>query len=398
MGFNFGAFIGGMSRGAAQGMREKEERQFRFDMLAEEEATKLRLQRSAERRAENKRNEENAVMLKSLGYTDAQASWILKGGSNTVALYGDFATKAVAKGINPTTILGSSLIHSDQQDPRNESALMTVNREVDESADIYELQTGVLGEILGEGEKKPKEYATLQAGHAAAVSRLIDAKTKYGIGSEEYLEEESIVKDWKQRIKDAEPETKNQTEWFSKESRGRIVKDALSLARQDLDFTVDIDGNITSKLEGREGPAAVAKLNAAASIEADANIEEGVVDRRLLMKAERLRDAALTSLTQFGRKVVSKADEDDDIKKFGYFKTQKNADGTMSPTDIVTEVQKGSAGEYRVGDVVLVKEKVDGVDTIRIKVFTGIPVRPIKYQEKILYDMFHDAGEYTERN
>jgi hypothetical protein len=387
-----------MSRGAAQGMREKEERQFRFDMLAEEEATKLRLQRSAERRAENKRNEENAVMLKSLGYTDAQASWILKGGSNTVALYSDFATKAVAKGINPTTILDSSLIHSDQQDPRNESALMTVNREVDESADIYELQTGVLGEILGEGEKKPKEYATLQAGHAAAVSRLIDAKTKYGIGSEEYLEEESIVKDWKQRIKDAEPETKNQTEWFSKESRGRIVKDALSLARQDLDFTVDIDGNITSKLEGREGPAAVAKLNAAASIEADANIEEGVVDRRLLMKAERLRDAALTSLTQFGRKVVSKADEDDDIKKFGYFKTQKNADGTMSPTDIVTEVQKGSAGEYRVGDVVLVKEKVDGVDTIRIKVFTGIPVRPIKYQEKILYDMFHDAGEYTERN
>jgi hypothetical protein len=398
MGFNFGAFIGGMSQGAAKGMRENEERQFRFDMLAEEEATKLRLQRSAERRAENKLSEENVNMLKSLGFTDAQSSWILKGGSSTVALYSDFATQALSKGIDPSTILDSSLIHSDQQDPRNESALLTVNREVDESADIYELQTGVLGEILGEGKKKPKEYATLQAGHSAAVSRLIDAKTKYGKGSKEYLAEESVLNDWKQRIKDAAAETKNQTEWFSIESRGRIVKDALSEARQDLDFTVDMDGNITSKLEGRGGPAAVAKLNAAAEISARATVEDGVVDQILFDKAERLKDAAYTTLTSFGRTVVSEQ-EDKTLKKFGYFKTQKNADGTMSPTDVVTEVQKGLAGEYRVGDVILVKEKVEGIDTIRIKVFTGILGRAIKLENgKVIYDMFHDAGEYTERN
>ena len=62
-------------------------------------------------------------MLKSLGYSDAQASWILKGGNGTVSLYSDFATKAMAKGIDPKTVLDSSLINSDQQDPRNESAL-----------------------------------------------------------------------------------------------------------------------------------------------------------------------------------------------------------------------------------------------------------------------------------
>lgn len=400
MGFNLMAALGGAGRAMSQSIQENRLQMDKMELMDAEAATRERLAKAAEKREEDKRNKENINMLKSLGYSDAQASWILKGGTNTVSLYSDFATKAMAKGIDPKTVLDSSLINSDQQDPRNESALLTVNREMDDaSADIFEIQTGVLGEILGEVKKKPKEYATLQAGHAAALSRLHDAKVKFGEGSDEYNAEQKSVDFWKKEIAAAEPDTKNQTEWFSKESRGRIVKNALSEARQDLNFSVDMEGNITSKLEGREGPAAVAKLNAAADIAFQANIEDGVVDQRLLNKANRLKDAAYNTLTQFGKRVASKAGQTDKaLKDYGYFKTQKNADGTMSPTDIVTEVQKGSAGDYRVGDVVLVKEKVDGIETIRIKVFTGIPVREIKYQEKILYDMFHDAGEYTERN
>ena len=180
MGFNFGAFLGGMAQGAADSITAKEEELSRIRLMDAEAATRERLAKNAERREENKRNEENINMLKSLGYSDAQASWILKGGTGTVSLYSDFATKAMAKGIDPKTVLDSSLINSDQQDPRNESALLTVNREMDDaSADIFEIQTGVLGEILGEGKKKPKEYATLQAGHAAALSRLHNAKVEF---------------------------------------------------------------------------------------------------------------------------------------------------------------------------------------------------------------------------
>lgn len=399
MGFNFGAFLGGMAQGAADSITAKEEELSRIRLMDAEAATRERLAKNAERREENKRNEENINMLKSLGYSDAQASWILKGGTGTVSLYSDFATKAMAKGIDPKTVLDSSLINSDQQDPRNESALLTVNREMDDaSADIFEIQTGVLGEILGEGKKKPKEYATLQAGHAAALSRLHNAKVEFGEGSDEYNAEQKSVDFWKKEIAAAEPDTKNQTEWFSKESRGRIVKDALSEARQDLDFTVDIDGNITSKLEGRKGPAAVAKLNAAAEIAATATVEDGVVDQRLLTKAERLKDAALNSLTSFGRNVADTAGQAETIKSFSYFKTQKNADGTMQTTDFLTEIQNANSGRYKVGDVVLVKQKVDGIETVRIKVYTGIATSKVKYQDKILYDMFHDAGEYTERN
>ena len=399
MGFNFGAFLGGMAQGAADSITAKEEELSRIRLMDAEAATRERLAKNAERREENKRNEENVNMLKSLGYSDAQASWILKGGTGTVSLYSDFATKAMAKGIDPKTVLDSSLINSDQQDPRNESALLTVNREMDNaSADIFEIQTGVLGEILGEGKKKPKEYATLQAGHAAALSRLHNAKVEFGEGSDEYNAEQKSVDFWKKEIAAAKPDTKNQTEWFSKESRGRIVKDALSEARQDLDFTVDIDGNITSKLEGRKGPAAVAKLNAAAEIAATATVEDGVVDQRLLNKAERLKDTALNSLTSFGRNVADTAGQTETIKSFSYFKTQKNADGTMQPTNFLTEIQNANSGAYKVGDVVLVKQKVDGIETVRIKVYTGIATSKVEYQGKTLYDMFHDAGEYTERN
>ena len=86
------------------------------------------------------------------------------------------------------------------------------------------------------------------------------------------------------------------------------------------------------------------------------------------------------------------------IKSFSYFKTQKNADGTMQPTNFLTEIQNANSGAYKVGDVVLVKQKVDGIETVRIKVYTGIATSKVEYQGKTLYDMFHDAGEYTERN
>ena len=46
MAFNFGAFLGGMSRQIVKGIEEEEERQFKFDMLAEEEATRMRLSRA----------------------------------------------------------------------------------------------------------------------------------------------------------------------------------------------------------------------------------------------------------------------------------------------------------------------------------------------------------------
>jgi len=395
MAFNFGAFLGGMSEGIVDTIEAKEEELSTIKIMDAEAATRERLAKNSERREDNKRNTENIGILKSLGYSDAQASWILKGGSSSVALYSDFATKAMAKNIDPQTILGSSLINSDQQDPRNESSLLSVDREGTEIESSYGIKTDVISEILGEGKKKPKEYTSLQAGHAGTFSLLQAAKADGDTAEVNRLT--GILSDWKKQIDKASPEVKSETQWFSKESRGRIIKDALTLARQDLDFTVDIDGNITSKIEGRKGPAAIAKLNAAASIAADAEVEKGVIDEQLLGKAQRLKDTALNALTSFGRSVTNSAGQADEIKSFSYFKTQKNADGTMLPKNFIDEIRSSNSGSYKAGDVVLVKQKVNGIDTVRIKVFTGIPTQKVDDQGTSLLVMFHDAGEYSGR-
>ena len=57
MGFNFGAFLGGMSEQISTNIESakefQREKDFRLEMLAEEEATKARLLKSAERKKKN---------------------------------------------------------------------------------------------------------------------------------------------------------------------------------------------------------------------------------------------------------------------------------------------------------------------------------------------------------
>ena len=69
----------------------------------------------------------------------------------------------------------------------------------------------------------------------------------------------------------------------------------------------------------------------------------------------------------------------------------------MLPKNFIDEIRSSNSGSYKAGDVVLVKQKVNGIDTVRIKVFTGIPTQKVDDQGTSLLVMFHDAGEYSGR-
>ena len=396
MAFNFGAFVGGLSTGIVKGIEDAEERKFKCDMLAEEEATRMRLARASERRADRKTKEEQAGLLKAMGFSDAKAAWIMKGGSAAVNKYVDYATAAQVRGIDPDKMLDSSMFSEDQNDPRNEAAMaasLGQPRTYDTAEPFAidrEIMTSVLGEI--KEPEKPKEYSSLEAGHAGTFSLLQAAKAEGD--AKEVTRLEGVLKEWQKKIDEANPEIKEEVSWFNEDSRARIVRDELGLARQDQQFTVDIDGNITSKMEGRSGPAAIAKLNAAGSIANIANVAEGVTDERLMAQATKLRNDAYSALDRFGKQVAYSAGEGEDISQFSYFKTTKNEAGDLQPTPFLAELQKANRGAYKAGDVVLVQQKINGVMTTRIKVYTGLPVAQVDYQNKKLYDLFHDAGEY----
>ena len=396
MAFNFGAFIGGMGRSMAQSISEAEERQFKMDMLAEEEATKMRLARAGQRRAERQAQEQQAGLLKAMGFSDAKAAWIMKGGAAAVDKYVDYATLAQTRGIDPDSMLDSSLFSTDQQDPRNEAAMAaTLGQErTYDTTEPFRIDTDVMTSVLGEIKEpeKPKEYGSLEAGHAGTFSLLQAAKAKGDTAEVTRLE--GVLAEWQKKIDEANPEVKEETSWFNEDSRARIVRDELGLARQDQQFTVDVDGNITSKMEGRSGPAAIAKLNAAGSIANIANVAEGVTDERLMGQATKLRNDAYSALDRFGKQVAYSAGEGEDISQFSYFKTTKTETGELQPTQFLAEIQKANRGAYKAGDVVLVKQKINGVMTTRIKVYTGLPVAQVEYQGRKLYDLFHDAGEY----
>lgn len=396
MAFNFGAFLGGMSRQIVKGIEDEEERQFKFDMLAEEEATRMRLARSSERRSERKAQKEQAGLLKAMGFSDAKAAWIMKGGSAAVNQYVDYAVAAQTRGIDPDKMLDSSLFSSDQEDPRNEAAMaasLGQPRKYD-TTEPFRIDTDIMTSVLGEIKKpeKPKEYSSLEAGHAGTFSLLQAAKAEGD--TREVTRLEGVLKEWQTKIDEANPEVKDEVSWFNEDSRSRVIRDSLSLARQDQEFSVDMDGNITSKLQGREGPAAIAKLNAAADIANIANVADGVVDERLMSQANQLKSSAFTALDRFGQRVASTAGEAAEISSYGYFKTTKSESGEMQTQPFLSEIQKANRGAYKAGDVVLVQQKVNGVMTTRIKVYTGIPVATVQYQNRTLYDYFHDAGEY----
>ncbi|QBQ72441.1 hypothetical protein CRP1_gp32 [Roseobacter phage CRP-1] len=396
MAFNFGAFLGGMSRQIVKGIEDEEERQFKFDMLAEEEATRMRLSRASERRAERKSQKEQAGLLKAMGFSDAKAAWIMKGGAAAVNKYVDYATAAQTRGIDPDKMLDSSLFSSDQEDPRNEAAMaasLGQPRKYD-TTEPFSIDTDIMTSVLGEIKepKKPKEYSSLEAGHAGTFSLLQAAKADGDAAEVTRLE--GVLAEWQTKINEANPEVKDEVSWFNEDSRSRVIRDSLALARQDQEFSVDIDGNITSKLQGREGPAAIAKLNAAADIASIANVAEGVVDERLMSQANQLKSSAFTALDRFGQRVANTAGEATEISSYGYFKTTKSESGEMQTQPFLSEIQKANRGAYKAGDVVLVQQKVNGVMTTRIKVYTGIPVATVQYQNRTLYDYFHDAGEY----
>lgn len=387
MGFNFGAFVGGLSTGMVKGIEDAEERKFKFDMLAEEEATRLRLARASERRSERKALDERIASLKAIGLSDAKAAWVAKGGNSVVTQYLDWGGKALAKGINPDTMLDSSLFSSDLQDPRNEAAMAAslgqpLKRKYD-TAEPFELQTDIMTSVLGEDkEDKVKQYGSVAAGYAGTFSLLQDAKDRND--PDDIARYTTTLAEWEKQLEEeiarSKDDTADDTSYFNDDSYARVQKDELTEAYSSYDFVTDVNGNITAKLEGREGVKYVAQLSAANRIEDIATIgDTGVVDKRMLQRAESIRTEADRKLRTYARGVVySDGGKDQATKKFGYLKVQRDADNNIIPMNYKDAIIDGDNGKYRVGDVVVAKVKMtddNGVEQIvnRIFVWTGLP-------------------------
>ena len=108
MGFNLMAALGGAGRAASENMAERQLQMDKLELMDAEAATRERLARSAERRAERKEQKENIDFLMTVGYDRAAAAQIAKGGDKAVLHAGTIAQQAVEKGANVSTLYSMS--------------------------------------------------------------------------------------------------------------------------------------------------------------------------------------------------------------------------------------------------------------------------------------------------
>ena len=423
MGFDFGQFLGGMSRQISTNIEEAKkfnrEKQFRLDMLAEEEATKMRLARSAERREKQRQDKENAALLKSMGISDAKAGWILKGGSAAVSQYVDYSKAALARGINPDDMLESSMFVEDHNDPRNEAAMMATVRNYD-TVEPFTVRQDIMTSVLGEVEepKAPKQYSSLEAGHAGTYSLLQNAKSVYAsdpskANQDEVTRLEGVLEEWKGKIeedialrKDDDGADK-EPEYFTKTSRTNIKQKALGEAYTKYDFEYDnLTMKITAKLQGRAGIKQIALLSAADQIEREAKVAEkdgvAIIDNKLMNEANALRAEAETALSQYGKNIVKTGGGlTEDTQQFSYLKG--------SPENPVASGQmhiNANDGDYKVGDVVVATVKENNVTVTKIFVYTGrkslddqgVKLKDGPQKGRNIFNFFHDAGQYYPKN
>lgn len=422
MGFNFGQFIGGMSRQISTNIEEakkfEREKQFRLDMLAEEEATKMRLARASERREQRKRDTENASLLKSIGYTDSQASWILKGGDATVNLYSDWGAKAYAKGISPASILGSNLVNSDQQDPRNEAALNTVlssaipRPEIDSTAEAFTVRQDIMTGVLGE-PKKPKKVQQLSStkeGYATALNMQINARMDYGENSQEYTDATEVLEFWQKKMSDeaadeaaAAKEKLKDGELFSPESRGRIIKDGFVIGARNVGegVSVDLESGIFQSIEGKEAQGIIANFHTAGYLMNRAQPVKGdseVVDQEMMRVATNLVEVGNSRLDNYSRSLVATTYNKDKAKELAekgkfnftgsYLRNNFDKNGDLIIPSMIDILENNPV--LGIGDVVIAS--VGSGESEEFKIFTYINMVTDRYNGMEV--KFHEGSTY----
>ena len=375
------------------------EKDFRMDMLAEEEATKMRLAKSAERREQTKRQKENATLLKAVGYTDAQAGWIMQGGNATVSLYADWGAKAYAKGINPADILGSNLVNSDQQDPRNEATLNSVLSnamdrpdEDDMTAQPFtvrqDIMTGILGEV--KKPKKVQQVSSTKEGWNTALNGQITARMEYGEDSQEYTDATEVLKFWEDKMaaeakKDSEAADKlKEGELFSKASRPAVMRSAYTHGAKQVGtgISVDLETGIYQAIEGKEGQAIIANYYTAEYLYAQAMPlpdQPDVKDARMMNDAKNLKATADSQLNNYSADVVAstytkqKAKEQfatENYFKGSYLRNHFNEEGELFIPSMIDILKANPV--FDIGDVVIASVGSGETEQFKIFTYTGI--------------------------
>jgi hypothetical protein len=361
MGFNFGAFVGGLSQQIVSDIEKEEERLAEMEKIAQTEAMRQRAAAASSRRAKQETTEKLMGAL-SMFYSPDAAAQIASRGEMAAEFALDAAQKATAKGIDPNTLYRLPTVGDDLSDPTAQSAMdgiiSTAPTRISETVSAmgegapaptistFGMNPETFAQIYGE----PTEIANSYGAAIAATSQRIVREKDPAKRAALEAERDALIADYGRMEAAGRAPAEESGSVFNYGTLSTNIKEALHTARSREGFTVDIEGNILNMTEGNEHKSYVAELIAAESLEASFGI---LNDRAMNDSISNLRQRANRSLIDYGRRIV--ADE-----------TSQRLKVEPSANDFANNLV---SGKYRVGDVIAYKE--NGIT--RYYIYTGVP-------------------------
>ena len=365
---------------------ERMERASERELSTFEKKQKMQADREASRQAASakKQAEEYASFLKSLGYTNPQATSILSGGVDSVNYHSGLATTARQKGIDIQTLMGeTSVAIAEPTDSLTaDSTSSQLTGEIIESMPTLQADLEAISAMYDEGEDT---YDTIQKAYEAYEQKHYNEtnptkKSKYRLAADHFknLINEQLEEN---AARNNEKDTKFDT------AITKFYNQALNNAANTVDMEGVMEDGIFKLIKGSKAQRNISILMAAQEMQTFNQIydDEGKVtgEVKSLNLQEKLKNDVMGAVKKLQSYALQEVDfaTSPDAKKDKDGKVISKVKNTMATPIPIADLQK-EAYKYNYGDIIFVQ---DASGNTSVRVYTGLNL-------STAHNMFVNAG------
>ena len=344
MSFNFGAFVGGLSRQIVSDIEADEAYDQQLSFFKEKQDILSGQEIEKERKLRNLQTQSNIKALKFAGYDDQRATQI--------AMSGDYAIERSLGLAEKVSEVGGDINTYYKLADNTTNDMDNLEKEITDTAGATKkISTGTMGvsgfdpEMVAGLFAKPDKIESSYSARLAVISQKLAQNPDRSDADSLKSEQTQLYADLR-KMKAAEREEKGTvTPTFD---LGSITSNTNEIRRGQLNrygFEVGIDGSLKNVTEGMMYKADLAELEVANQL----NIRnKGIEDPNMQLAAQGVRESAVRNLNEYGLNIF-------------YNQKDRLQD---APTNEAFATSM-SRGEYRQGQVVTVGNK--------IILYTGVP-------------------------
>jgi len=344
MGFNLGAFIGGMSRQIVSDIEADEAYEQQLGLFKEKQDILSGVEIEKQRKLKDLDLQNKIKSLKFIGFDDQRAAQI--------AMQGDYAVErslAIAEKISEQGGDVNTYYKLSNNSPEN---MVDLEKEIKDTTEVNnKISTSTMGvsgfdpEMMAGLFAKPDKIETSYSARLAVISQKLAQNPDRSDADSLKSEQTKLLEDLR-TMKAAEREEKGKvTPTFE---LGSITSNTNEIRRGQLNrygFEVGVDGAIQNLTEGNMYKADLAELEVSNQLNTR---NKGIEDPNMQLAAQGIRASAVRNLNAYGLNIFNNKKEN-----------------VMSATNNAEFVRNASQGRYRQGQVVTIGNK--------IILYTGVP-------------------------